>query len=145
MPDRPVETFSPELMRLITAATKSTVVIDVPNRSTATSLRYRFYHLRAKLMKSDAPHLRHMTRTMATILMNGEPWYPSAKYKPPEAGAKWQVRCQPADSDVNDYIADALKGVPDLEPSDEAAAPDLGSMIDTPISTLPDPDSENNA
>lgn len=109
MPDRLLDEFSDQMMALLTAASKKEIVVEVPNQAKAVSLRYRFYHLRAKVKSQGQPHQRHLLKTQAIITVNEALFNPAAKNKPTyPPDSVWKVICSPSDADVNKYITLAL-------------------------------------
>lgn len=148
MPDRTIESFGKELMDLITIATHREVTVRVPTKSEAISLRYRLYHLRAKLRVAQEPHLRGLAKTQFFLYMNGKRFNYSRggeKFIPQDA--VWEVRCGPADSDLGQYIKTAIEGIDVNALNPPTAMPDIGNLVSTPdeVRTLPDDDSENNS
>lgn len=114
MPRKPpaLSSFAPELKQAWIEAATRQVVITLPSRAAATTLRARLYALRQALLRAD------------------DPFYPSTQFAvirlEPAAGEKWSVVMQPADTSFKKALAEAgisADGPPpldlDLEPTDD--------------------------
>lgn len=119
MPDKDLDQFSSELIALLQAASTRRVEVMMPSRSSAVSLRYQFYHLRAKIRKQSELHMLHMTRCQCRIEPN-----PSSRINPLAMTHRgpWKVICEPISADINDEIRAALsKQAPDVLQATETA------------------------
>lgn len=151
MPDRPLDSFSDELMQMLMASSKQEVIVPVANKSMAVSLRYRLYHLRAKLIASKDPTKQAYVRAQFTILRNGEIYHHSVPNQPPPKPTdQFSVRGQPADADINPFITKALANM-GLTPGQAPDISGISSLIED-VKELPDdfipddePEVENNA
>lgn len=99
----PLSSFAPELKQAWVEASTRRVVIELPNRSAATSLRHRLYKLRVAL--HEAGDDLYQTAQFSTIRIE------------PAAGDRYAVVMEPADSLYKEALSKAGVSLDDSIPS----------------------------
>lgn len=155
MGDLGLDQFSPELFKLLEAASRRRITISNLTKSEAVSMRYKFYQLRAAIRRTADLNQIHMTRCQSRIEPN-----PSRRQNPSIVNYKgsFSVVCEPVQMEINDAIRAALlvqapevvekyENAPDLLPSDGQPQEESSALLrfieSEPLPTEPPPENEN--
>lgn len=99
----PLSSFAPELKQAWVEAATRRVVIDLPTKQAATSLRHRLYKLRVALHEANDD--LYQTAQFGTVRIE------------PSAGSGWAVVMEPADSLYKDALSKAGVTLDDSVPA----------------------------